>query len=1406
MKTVLGLDLGTNSIGWALVKEASNDKEKSSIVKLGVRVIQYDTFSKIDKSGKVSESKNPIEDFATGKGLSPNAARTLKRGARRNLQRYKLRRKNLLEILLKNNIIQNDTALTEVGKDTTHQTLKLRAKSAKEKVELEEFARILLAINKKRGYKSSRKVSNEDEGQVIDGMSIAKELYEREITPGQYVLELLNNGKKYIPDFYRSDLQNEFDAIWEFQKQFYPDILDDNLYNSLKNQGKQNTQKRFLAIKQIYTAENKGSRDEKKIEAYGWRANAIKENLTIEQVAFVLVEINNELKKSSGYLGAISDRSKELLFNKLTVGEYLYNQIHENPHTSLKSQVFYRQDYLDEFEKIWEIQAKFYSVLTKELKEQVRDVIIFYQRKLKSQKGLVSFCQFESWEIDNKDKYGELVFNKLSGLPKKITIGQKVIPKSSPLFQEFKIWQNINNLEFRKIKGKQTNDKDFYVLDEEDRNLLFQELNVRGKLTEKELFKLLGLKSKEWKTNYTESGLEGNRTNEALYNIYQAIALNAGYGHDWNKKNAKEIKEELEEVFPSLGINVNILNFDALIEGNEFEKQESYQLWHLLYSIEEDDKVSKEDRLIYGNNSVTLKKNLCKKFGFTPEQANLLASVSLQDDYGNLSTKAIRKIMPYLAEGMNFYEASKEAGYNHSNSLSKEDNDKRVLKNKLDILPKNSLRNPVVEKILNQVINLVNQVVDKYGKPDEIRIELARELKKSAKEKADAVKFINSNTSLNEDVRNIIKKEFGFVPTRNDVIRYKLWMELKDNNYKSLFTNKYISKDKIFSKEIDIEHIIPKALLFDDSFSNKTLAYRNVNLKKGDRTAIDFITEDYASEKEQYLGRVESLYQSNAISRGKYKKLQMTKEKLPEDFIERDLRNSQYIAKKAKSILQDLIRNPIVSTTGRITDELRNDWDLVNVMKELNLPKYRSLGLTEKQTRWDVGQEKEKEVEVISSWTKRNDHRHHAMDALTVAFTTHNHIQYINNLSARKNQNSDMHKTILNVEKKIKHKNENGKNVFISPMPNFRKEAKRHIESILISFKPRNKVVTQNINKTSKKKGVNEKIQLTPRGQMHKETVYGKIKRPLSKPVKISKKLNLEQAELIIDKQIRQLVLDHLLKYRNDPTKAFDTKTLKKDPIVWNNSELKHIKCFEEIFTIRKDIGPDLKIDKVIDPKIKSILQNRIKEMGSAKDAFTDIEKNPIWINKDKGICIKRVTITGVSNAEALHSAKDHFGKEIIDEEGSTKAVDFVSTGNNHHVAIYEDENGDLHEEVVPFYEAVARVNANLPIINKEHKNGWRFLFTLKQNEMFIFPNEEKMFDPNGIDLEDEKNYYEISPNLFRVQKIGSKDYWFRHHLEATLNDIEDVTYKRKRNPKSIGNIIKVRLNHLGEIVRIGEY
>ena len=941
-KTIFALDLGTTSIGVAVVEENLN-KDLSNIRHLAVRVNPLTVDEKIN--------------FEGGKPISTNADRTLKRGARRNLDRYQLRRENLIEILRDHNFIFKETPLTEVGKNTTHQLLFLRAKAAEDKIELKDFARVLLAINKKRGYKSSRKSKDENDGVAIDGMAVAKILYNEKMTPGQFVCNLLANDKKFIPDFYPSDLKAEFDAVWTFQKTFYPDLLTNELYKELLE--KNSNQVWAICAKHFDIKGKilKGTKAEQRLQRYNFRKNGLNEKLDPEHLVIALQEINNDITNTSGYLGRISDRSKILYTDELTVGQYQYDQIVNNPHSSLKNQVFYRQDYLDEFEQIWETQSKFHKELTVELKQEIRDVVIFYQRPLKSQKGLLGHCLFESWEQE--------YFDELKVKKRKRTVGHRVIPKSSPLFQQFKIWQNINDLAFKYIgKGKfllddshttKVGKETIWKLDEEDRNILFKEANSRanskGKLSNTEVFKLLGLSSKEWKSNFKE-GINANTTSQKFLDIFQEIAFQEGYGHDWHIKTNVEIWQELRSVFKDIGIDTGILDFDPLLNGNSYAQQKSFELWHLLYSVGDDTNTSEEDKMRYGSQDTNLRKTIHSKFGFKPKYAKMLSNLSFSNDYGRLSSRAIRKLLPHLMNGHDYYESCDLVGYNHSNSETNEDLDNKVYKDKLELLPRNSLRNPVVEKILNQMVNVVNELMNTYGRPDEVRIELARELKKSTEERKKMTQYINSATKVNLDIAQTIKQEFGFNATKKDIVKYKLWLELLNNGHKTIFSNKEIPKGKLFSKEIDIEHIIPKALVYDDSFSNLTLAYRDVNLKKANRTGMDFMEQDHQLEVENYRNRVESLYNKGkgAILKTKRDKLLQHAVDLKGGFIERDLRNSQYIARQARKMLKEIARE-VTSTTGKVTDKLREEWGIINVLKELNLPKYKALGLTEIEDR-----------------------------------------------------------------------------------------------------------------------------------------------------------------------------------------------------------------------------------------------------------------------------------------------------------------------------------------------------------------------------------------------------------------------------------------------------------------------
>lgn len=1388
MKKILGLDLGTTSVGWALVNEAEHDNEESSIIRLGVRVVPLTT----------DEESN----FEKGKSITTNAERQLKRSMRRNTHRFKLRRRNLKNLMIKLGWISKDTILSEEGEDTTHSTLMWRARAAEEKISLEEFAKVLLMINKKRGYKSSRKTNDTEEGAAVDAIDIAIELSKRKITPGIYCFELAERNeklrKKDLPQFYKSDLLKEREIIWKKQSEFYPELLTEETYRRISLKNKKDTTAYFYAAHDI--KEEVLIKKEELKQVFGLRKEAVNNRITLSQLVTVLADINGELSGSSNYLAEISDRSKEIYFKNKTIGQYLYEIIKENPHHSIKNMVFYRQDYEKEFETIWNKQAEYHNELTQEAKDKIKNRIIFYQRPLKSKKGLIDHCEFESREvhitIDGKEKV------KVNGL--------RVAPKSSPIFQEFKIWQKINDVKEkdRKNRKEMLKNSEVFQLDAEQKQRLAIHLTYSEKLSDKDIAKIVWGKNKEqFQINFDE--IQGNSTLSAFYNAAKEIVAN---WPNWERKFSKNYDSDdmayIEKAFKNVGADPSFLSFDSSKEPNS---QLSFRLWHLLYSYEGDNSRSGIDSLI---------KKIMQLLGLKNEDdAKIISNIKMPEEYGNLSSKAMRKIMPFLKQGYMYSEACEKAGYRHSKrSLSSDEIKNKEYLDKLEILEKDSLRNPVVEKILNQMIHVINQVSETYGKPDEIRVEMARSLKSNAKVRAETTKRINASKKLNEDIKEILRKPPFSIshPSRNDVTRYKLYEELKNNGYKCLYCNEYIPREELFSKKFDIEHIIPQSRLFNDSFANKTIAHRDCNLKKSNRTGIDFVEQEFGKEAlEQYQARIARLKENGEISETKATNLLTKGEDIPDGFIDRDLRNTQYISKKAVEILENFVPR-VTSTTGSITAMLRQDWQLVNVMQELNWDKYDKLGLTTTLVDRDG-----REFGRIEDWSKRNDHRHHAVDALTVAFTKPIIIQCLNTLNGREDVNSMAYK-LFNL---VTIADSRGRRSIAPPfeIKKLRRDTKEELNNILVSIKSKTKVTTPNINKIKVKDGKHLQVsQLTPRGQLHKETVYGKNTLYETEYKKVGGTFDSKTIEQVANKAQREALKQRLEEFGMNPKKAFTGKNSpSKNPIYLNQEktvelpEKVKLVRLTELYTCRKPIGPDLKLEQVINPYVREALQRRLDEYeGDKQKAFSNLDEHPIYLHKDKkgGITIKRVTIKGPNKVYPIHTKKDLNGEEIrIDD--SPISTDYVALGNNHHISFFEDENGQAQEVLVSFYEATQLAIQGLPIFN-EHINedlGWKHLMTLKQNEYVIMPDQENEFDPRDYDLKDRNNYRLISRYLFRVQKISNSYYTFRHHLETNVeekNELQNIAWIRISSVNKIKELIdqgmtKVRVNHIGEIVEI---
>lgn len=156
----------------------------------------------------------------------------------------------------------------------------------------------------------------------------------------------MGKTKKYYPEILTDVLKEELrgkkrDAVWAICAKYF--VWKEPYTEWNKEKGKTEQQEREHKLEGIYS---KRKRDEAKRENLQWRVNGLKEKLSLEQLVVVLQEMNTQINNSSGYLGAISDRSKELYFNKQTVGQYQMEMLDKNPNVSLRNMVFYRQDYL----------------------------------------------------------------------------------------------------------------------------------------------------------------------------------------------------------------------------------------------------------------------------------------------------------------------------------------------------------------------------------------------------------------------------------------------------------------------------------------------------------------------------------------------------------------------------------------------------------------------------------------------------------------------------------------------------------------------------------------------------------------------------------------------------------------------------------------------------------------------------------------------------------------------------------------------------------------------------------------------------------------------------------------------------------------------------------------------------
>ena len=1075
------------------------------------------------------------------------------------------------------------------------------------------------------------------------------------------------------------------------------------------------------------------------------RAATAGERLTLPELGRVLCHINQkrgyrhvksdaaaivgdegEKKKdsNSAYLAGIRANDEKLQDEHKTVGQYFAEQLRQSQSESptggisyrIKDQIFSRQRYIDEYDQIMAAQRVHYpDILTDEFIQMLRDEVIFMQRPLKSCKHLVSLCEFEKQEkvmrVQQDDGKGgrQLV-------ERKVKFGPKVAPKSSPLFQLCRIYEAVNNIRLTRPDGSPRD------ITPEERAKIVAHLQSSASLSFAALKKLLKEKTLIADQLTSKSGLKGNSTRVALAAALQPYPQ---YHHLLDM----ELETRMMTVQLTDEETGEVTEREVAVVTDSYVHEPLYRLWHILYSIEERD---------------AMRRALITQLGMKEEDLDggLLDQLYRLDfvkpGYGNKSAKFICKLLPQLQQGLGYSEACAAVGYRHSNSPTSEEITERTLLEKIPLLQRNELRQPLVEKILNQMINLVNALKAEYG-VDEVRVELARELKMSREERERMAEGNRRREKENKAIAEKIR-ECGLFPTKSRIRKYMLWEEAGE---KCLYCGQILTLSQCLNgDDMEVEHIIPKSVLYDDSYGNKTCACRRCNKEKGNRTALEYIRAK--GWEAEYMDRINERLKEKKISYSKYQRLRWLKEDIPSDFLERQLRLTQYISRQAMAILQQGIRR-VSASEGGVTARLRSLWGYDDILHTLNLDRYDSMGETERVSREGETTEKLR----VKDWSKRKDHRHHAIDALVVASTRQGYIQRLNRVSSESEREAMSGE--IEMQKVTKIDKLSLLERWLTQRPHLSVRAvSDKVAEILISYRPGKRVVTRGRNIYRKKTADGREVTcvqrgvLVPRGELMEASLYGKI----------------------------------LSQGRERIVKRYPLHALKGE---------------------------------VVDPRLRELIAEYNQEITSKVKA----KGSPLYLDaaEKQEVRSVRCYVDKPSVAKAIPIRFDERGR----------AITFVKSGNNHHLALYRTPQGKLEESIVTFWDAVDRARYGIPLVITHPRevteqvllrgdvpesvlrllppSDWIFVDSLQQDEMVIIGLSDEELQ-RALEAQD---YRKLSEHLYRVQKLSAGKYFIRYHLDTDVDEDNrsgriPKFYQLSLDAYKKNNVRKVRVDLLGRI------
>lgn len=755
------------------------------------------------------------------------------------------------------------------------------------------------------------------------------------------------------------------------------------------------------------------------------------------------------------------DATNELIQAHGTLGSALHtlqptpNASYRGGNDRARNRYTTRSMYVAEFEAIWAMQATHHPELNNTLKTQLggrkkegyaEDGILFYQRPLRTQKHLVGNCTLE---------------------PKKPRCLASALP-----FEQFRAMQFINSI-----------DCNNHRLSAEERSTAFEFLLRKDRPKLSALRKKLKKDGPEYNFNYEDDDKCPGCT------TISKLSSKKFFGEHW------------------FG----------------FSEKEQEDIWHVL---------------MFFDDRKRLTEYAIAHWGFDRAQAEAIAKFRLPSGYAGLSRKAICNILPFLKQGFEYDVAVALGGvrnafgshwqalgadnvaflldkvpqivrsgvqggyladlhtllksefgftqqqlnklYHHSVNIHAGSTQLRLPLGKEADREIMAIRNPVVVQALFELRKLINELLERFGPFDEVKIELARDLKISKMKRQEIRRENKRLETVNDYVIGRLR-EYGQPVSHESILKYKLWEECE---HRCPFTGKSINIQQLFSGEVQIEHIFPWSRSLDDSFMNKTLCFADENRKKGNRTPFEYFTrtfgeEKWAERKREWLRTfVDTRQLPEKYFPNRYQKFKrLAAEKLDEGFVKRQLNDTRYLSRTAAAYLKKVCPNVRVAS-GQLTANLRKKWGLNSVLGKLD--------------------DKERE-----------DHRHHAIDALVMACSTESHLQELTNWN-RYDRNTELRE-------------------FPLPWPSFVEDARQSIAGLLVSHKKNRRVLTKRMHRTRKHGREHQNLGVAARGQLHKDTVYGPRTGPdgktgyhIRKPLEsISTRTHVGK---IVDRQVRQLV------------------------------------------------------------------------------------------------------------------------------------------------------------------------------------------------------------------------------------------------------------------------------------------